>query len=202
MIRKISATLAAALLALGAGVAVPAQSTPEAATGTAGVQYEQWKMGGRPASSTICVANGIAGLNVGFVFDQLERADSSLSIVTENRCDGYSITNRMTVDDASWSGTSCAQFLNTGRVYDSVQGKYIWNQNVVIRYNTSDYCWGTETAKRHRLAMFMEYILGASYEVNAPCLGTIGSYPSCINTWRDPQQHDRDIMRVIYGAAA
>lgn len=182
-----------------ATVSTPAVS--QSANISQSAQYEDWKMGARPASSTICLANGVAGYSMAYVMGFLTDQNSGLKLYVGNRCDGYSITNRMTITTYSDSTTTCSKYTNTGRVWDGVQGKYIWNQNPVIWANTNDFCMPNDTAKAHRFALFVEYILGATPETDA-CRGTIGSTLACINQVKYAQLYDRQLMNHIYGLAA
>lgn len=197
--------ITALLLAFGLGVgglqAVPAEATVSTPAISQLVAVEKnWKMGGRPASSTICMANGVENYSMAYVMSFLTNADSGLHLYVGNRCDGYSITNRMTIDTYTAAGTTCVQFLNTHRTWDPVQGKYIWDQNPIIKVNNSDYCMPNDTAIAHRFAMYTEYILGIDYEYGS-CTATINGNVTCINALKYATSRDRSLLNGVYGIA-
>jgi hypothetical protein len=179
--------------------ATEAQAAPQISQSA---QYQSWKMGGRPASSTICLANGVENYSMAYVMSFLTDYNSGLSLSVRNRCDGYSITNRMTIDTYTAAGTTCVQFANTHRTYDAVQGKEIWDQNIVIKVNNSDYCMPNDTAIAHRFALYVEYILGLSYEYGSTCNATINGNVPCINALKYATGRDRALLNNVYGLAA
>lgn len=201
MRRFIAVLLTVCSVGLGLSTITPAQATVSTPQVSQSATYENWKMGGRPASSTICMANGVAGYSMAYVMGFLTDQNSGLKLSVLNRCDGYSITNRMTIDDYSAAGTTCVQFANTHKTWDGVQGKYIWDQNVVIKVNTSDYCMPNDTATAHRFAMYTEYILGLSYEYGS-CTATINGNVTCVNALKYATTRDRQELNVVYGLAA
>lgn len=195
------------LIALGALfgtllVTTPAESVPETTQAPAVVQADEqnWKMGARPASSTVCLANGVAGYPMAYLLSFLTNASSGLKLQVTNRCDGYSVTNRFTITTYVASGTSCSKYTQATQTYDAVQGKYIFNANPVIWANVSDYCMPNDTAKAHRFALFVEYILGLTPETYQ-CKGTIGSTVACINQVKYPQSYDRLGLNQVYGVS-
>lgn len=177
-----------------------APETPQAATWT----LTGWKLGRLPAQSTLCVANGtldITSYNYKYVIEQINNSSWGPNISVLNRCDGYSIENRMTIEAYVASGTTCAKFTNTGRVWDAAQDAYVWNQNVVLWYNLSDYCVGDDTVRAHRTGMFMEYVLGLSYDpaqVNA----VISSSTWAMYNVKYVTFEDRRRLGYVYGVEA
>lgn len=190
--------------ALVAGL-VPASSA-QAPTVAASAQWTLtgWKLGGLPDGATLCVANGIgASYNYEYVIEQINNSSWGPNITVRNTCTGYSITNRMTIDSYADGTTTCAKFTNTHRTYDSVQGKSVWDQNVVLWYNLSDYCVGEDTVRAHRTAMYIEYVLGLSYDpgANTP-LRVICSTSWCMYNVKYVQYEDRRRLGYIYGLEA
>jgi hypothetical protein len=178
---------------------MPAQAEPAA------VQVERTsKMGALPAQSTICAANG-----VGSSYPQLEYAvekwnDASygaLHLSVLNRCDGYSITNRMTIEAYFDSTTTCGKFTNLGKYWDSTQQKYIYNQNPIVWVNLSDYCVGTDTAEAHWFQMLVGYILGLDY-VNVSPYRVMCSTAWCIGNIKYVTVQDIRDMAGVYGLTA
>lgn len=202
--RRITTILASCLLALGIGfTAVPAPAAP-VASDTAQWSLTGWKLGALPAQATLCVANGVGGdYPYKYVIEQINNTAWGPNISVLNRCDGYSITNRMTIDGYVDSTSTCAKFTNTHRTYDSTQGKEVWDQNVVLWYNLSDFCIGEDTVRAHRTAMYIEYVLGLSYDygANTP-LRTICATSWCYYNVKYVQYEDRRRLGYVYGAEA
>lgn len=201
------ATIILGVLAALLGVlAAPAQaSVPSAATAPAAAANHQtgWKMGALPAQSTLCVAEGVDGIGNGYnyeyVIGQLNNVNYGPTISIRNTCTGYSIQNRLTINGAVWSGTTCAQFSNTHRTFSASQGYAIWDQNPIITYNLSDYCIGEDTVRAHRTNMYLEYILGLQYHSSGITNCTIGSTSASITTVKYPTNYDWSWLGNIYG---
>ncbi len=196
--------LIAAVLAF-AGLTVPAAQTASSAPVSAqSAQMEDWKMGALPMQGTICAANGIGGTYpLKYVLEKWNNPSySSLALTVLNRCDGYSITNRMTVESYVASGTTCAKFTNTGSHWDSAQGKYIWDQNVVVWVNHSDYCMPNDTAHAHRLALYVGYILGFSVVNYTDCYCVMGGTSWSINNIKYVRTADYTYSAQVYGGPA
>jgi hypothetical protein len=184
----------------------PVQAVSQTTVAPTSVQKAEWsvtgwKLGGRPASSTLCVANGIASdYPYEALIENINNPNYGPSITVLNRCDAYSITNRMTIASYVDSSTVCAKFTNTHRTYDSVQGKSIWDQNVVLWYNNSTYCIGDGTGpvRAHRVGMFMEYVLGLSYD-NTVVNAVICSASSCYYNVPYVTSEDQRRLGYVYG---
>ena len=119
-------------------------------------------MGGLPNFWTICVANGYgptAGLITNWNWE-----GHRLAVHVQNRCDGYSITNRMTIDNYSATNAPCITFGNThttkilGR-----KGKNIFDQNVIVYINTAAPCFDNNIELYHNIQRGVGYVLGLSY---------------------------------------
>lgn len=215
--RKAMSLLAALFLFAGLGVGQAHAQSPDravlhtssvkvpAATISAQWTLNTWKLGGLPAGSTLCVANGIASdYNYKGLIEAINNSTYGPNISVLNRCDGYSITNRMTIESYVQNGTTaCAKWTNTGKVWDSAQGKYIWNQNVVLWYNNSTYCIGdgTNPARSHRVGMFMEYTLGLNYDT-AEVHAVICSAASCYYDVPYVTPEDQRRLGYVYGREA
>lgn len=215
--KRICMLLAATLMvALGISVS-PAGATPENAATPAVVsapaQLPQatenaqwtltgWKMGRLPAASTLCIANGVGGTYpYKYVIEQINNTSWGPNISVLNRCDGYSIQNRATIDWYTDGTTTCVKFTNTHQSWDAAQGYWVHDQNPVIWYNLSDYCVGSDTPRAHRTAMYVEYILGLQYDgvqVNAVICATSW----CINNVKYVTFEDRRRLGYIYGNEA
>jgi hypothetical protein len=210
--RKFIALLAATCsIMLGLVVTAPAQANAPVVTSVASpasassAQVERdSKMGGLPAQNVICAANG-----VGSSYPQLEYAVEhwndtnygALRLSVLNRCDGYSITNRMTIEGYFDATTTCGKFTNLGKAWDSVQGKYIYNQNPIVWVNLSDYCVGTDTAEAHWFQMLVGYILGLNYVNTSPY--RVMCYTAwCIGNIKYVTFPDIQDMAAVYGLAA
>lgn len=161
-----------------------------------------FKMGALPAQYKICVANGIAGYNTEYVLEkwtQLSYGALNL-VVSATHCEGYSITNRMTVDTYYSSTGTCGKFTNTGSHWDAAQGKYIWDQNIVVWLNTRANCVPDDSFYAHRLAMYVGYILGVEYQVCDYYVMCNTSYAMQTVKYVTPQ--DKQWMAYVYGLTA
>jgi hypothetical protein len=172
-------------------------------TGSPG-QKTGWKLGRLPAAGTLCIANGVDSY-FATVIGRLNTSAFYPNIAVLNRCDGYSIENRMTIDNYSDSTAVCSKFTNTGRAWDAAQGYYVWNQNPVLWYNTSDYCLGAQPVMDHRIDMYVEYILGLQYVSDRNWNATICSTSWCFYNVRYPTLNDTGGtygLAKIYGGEA
>lgn len=156
--RKATALLAAVLAALFSWLAVPAQAT----------QGNGYAMGVKPNYWTICVANGYGPTVSGPVLSW-NYPTHQLEVHLQNRCDGYSVTNRMTIDNVNNSG-ACIQYqrLNntapTGYQHGGTGAYYyIWNNNPIVDINTRAGCNNAGGQLEHNAAKGVGYILGLAY---------------------------------------
>lgn len=171
--------LLAVLLFAGALVAgmIP---TAQAQTETAQTGSNGFGMGGLPNFWTICVANGY-GPTAGLITNW-NWAGHRLAVHVQNRCDGYSATNRMTIDNIFATGAPCIQFTNThttaivGR-----KGKDIFDQNIVVWINTAAPCFDSNTELYHNIQRGVGYALGLSYNPNQ-CSCVQGATQADINS--------------------
>lgn len=203
--RRFAALLGSLALALGLVTLVPAEATVSTPTSAEKAQWSLtgWKLGRLPAQSTLCVANGAAdtGYAYEYVIEKINNPNFGPNVSVQNRCDGYSIENRMTIDTYVASGTTCAKFTNTGRYYDPVQEAEIWSQNVVLWYNLSDYCVGDDTVRAHRTAMYVEYVMGLAYSYDN-AYAVICATSWCYNNIKYVTSEDQRRLGYVYGAEA
>jgi hypothetical protein len=143
------------------------QVTPDT-TDTAGNGFA---MGVSPNWWTLCVANGY-GPTVGRAVLGWNWPPRQPTISLQNRCDGYSITNRMTIDNINNSG-ACIQYTNLGHSASPLghlhSAFYIWNQNPVIWVNTRSGCADAGEIE-HDAAKGVGYILGLAYSTCSDCV--------------------------------
>lgn len=202
MIRRITIALAVAVIAVfgvtptqaaaPTSVAAPAVAAAPAAAATG------WKLGGLPNSWTICVANGVGTTYVKSLVERWNAPAYRLKVSVLNRCDSYSITNRMTLYYYNEPGsTTCAKFENTHKSWDAVQRKYIWDQNVILKVNINDYCASSPTEYDHRFQMYTGYLFGLYYDVEA-CDCVMGSSSYDLNNSRYVTYRDVTDMNEIY----
>jgi hypothetical protein len=184
-----------------ATVDAPAAITSQAGTQTAQVERNQ-KMGALPMQSTICAANGVGGTYpLAYVLGQWnDTSYGALRLSVLNRCDGYSITNRLTVEAYTDSTSTCGKFTQAGSVWDARQGKYIYNQNPVVWVNLNDICAGNDTVKAHRFAMYVGYILGLGYTTTTNRVMCNTSW--CNNNIKYVTGYDIRDMAGVYGLTA
>ncbi len=178
--------------------------SPPAEASTSSVQWAErdTKMGARPASSVICIANGIANYPTEYVLEKWNRSGYALALTVRNSCTGYSVTNRMTVTLYRDDNTpNCGKFTNLGRQWDAVQGKYIWNQNPVVWLNTNPYCAANDTIWAHNMAMFTGVILGLDYST-CDCNEVMSTSTHSVNTVKYVTLLDIQHMGAVYGLAA
>lgn len=160
--RKILTALAAVLM-LCAGVQT-ATADPSVETSTAGALTGSngLGMGGLPNFWTICVANGY-GPTAGLITNW-NWAGHRLAVHVQNRCDGYSATNRMTIDNYAVTNAPCITFSNTHTTYIlGRKGKAIFDQNVVVWINTAAPCFDNNIELYHNIQRGVGYVLGLSY---------------------------------------
>ena len=145
-----------------------AQATPDTVD-TAGNGFA---MGVLPNYWTLCVANGygptVSGPVLGWNYP-----GRALTISLRNVCTGYSITNRMTIDNVNNAG-ACIQYSNLGHTPNQMQhwGPYywVWNQNPVIWVNTRSGCNNAGGQLEHNAAKGVGYILGLVYGTCTDCV--------------------------------
>lgn len=134
--------------------------------------------GGYPNYWTLCVANGY-GPTAG-VINNWNDWGFRMHVSVQNRCDGYSITNRMTIDNAYVTGGPCIAFGNTQTAWSPARGKYIWTNNLIVRINTAAPCFDSNTELYHNIQRGVGYWLGLAYDP-AQCLCVMGSTQYDIN---------------------
>lgn len=128
-------------------------------------------MGVLPNYWTLCVANGY-GPTVGGPVLSWNYPGRALAISLRNICTGYSITNRMTIDNINNSG-ACLQYANLGNMgLQQHWGPYyyIWNQNPIIFVNTRSGCNNAGGQLVHNAAKGVGYILGLAYGTCNDCV--------------------------------
>lgn len=167
--------IASLLMLAGIGVGltmVPAEATVStpAAVQSAGNGYA---MGVLPNYWTLCVANGYGPTVVGPVASW-NYPGRALTISVRNTCTGYSVTNRMTIDNINNSG-ACIQYTrlnNTAPTKYQHWGPYyyIWNNNPVIWINTRTGCNNAGGQLEHNAAKGVGYILGLAYDDCNDCV--------------------------------
>jgi hypothetical protein len=190
-VKKIWALLSAFVLGLSL-ISVPANAKPETVeTGSNG-----FAMGGYPNYWTICVANGY-GPTAG-VINNWNWEGFRLTVNVQNRCDGYSITNRMTIDNFATMGGACIVYTNTHKTWSPARGKYIWDQNPVVWINTVAGCFDNNTELYHNIQKGVGYVLGLGYNPNT-CGCIMGSSDYDTNNIPYVTYGDALDMNVIYG---
>lgn len=161
--RKIFVVLA--LLAASLFAVTPA--TAKSTTGANG-----FAAGGYPNYWTLCVANGY-GPTAG-VINNWNDWGYRLHIAVQNRCDGYSITNRMTIDNMYVTNGPCIAFNNTQVAWSPARGKYIWTNNLIVWINTAAPCFDNNIELYHNIQRGVGYWLGLAYDPDQ-CLCVMGS---------------------------
>lgn len=169
IIRIAAAALFACALVAGNASATPSgtQQVETAGNGYAmGVQPDYWD---------ICVANGY-GPSAGGPVLSWNYPGRQLNVHLLNRCDGYSVTNRLTIDNVNNSG-ACIQYtrLNSTAPTKYQHGGsgaayYIWNNNPVVWINTSAACFQNAAQLYHNMAKGIGYILGLAYSTCTECV--------------------------------
>jgi hypothetical protein len=175
-------------------VQVPVVSTQAPASVQA--NETDWKMGGLPNHYTICVANGY-GPTAG-VITNWNWQGRKLDVRLQNRCDGYSITNRMTIDNLYQTGAACLTITNTHKTWSPGQGKYIWDANPVVWINTASPCFSNNIELYHRIQMYVGYVLGL-FTDSSQCLCVMGSSDYDINNIPYVTNGDSVDMAGVYG---
>lgn len=186
--RKFIATVIAGLMFCLGVAAIPAEATAPTTVSTP-TSAEAWEwgkptpaamltpgngfaMGVLPNYWTLCVANGY-GPTVGGPVLSWNYPGRALTISLRNVCTGYSITNRMTIDNVNNAG-ACIQYSNLGHTATQQQhwGPYywIWNQNPVIWINTRSGCNNAGGQLEHNAAKGVGYILGLAYGTCSDCV--------------------------------
>lgn len=153
-------------------------------------------MGGLPNYWTICVANGY-GPTAG-VINHWNWTGYRLSVRLQNRCDGYSIYNRLTIESTYQSSGTCIFYTNTGRTSGTqlrygLKTYYIWNQNPVVWINTAPQCFRDNIQLYHNIQKGVGYILGLAYSTDA--LSIMGPDSNDIAYVQSPDAGD---MNQIY----
>jgi hypothetical protein len=168
MRKLITIITALCTVAVGIGLTAPAQAVVD----SAGNGYA---MGVQPNYWTICVANGY-GPTVGGPVLSWNYPGRQLAVHLQNRCDGYSITNRLTIDNINNSG-ACIQYTRLNNTAPtkyqhggSGAGYYIWNNNPVIWINTRSGCNNAGGQLEHNAGKGMGYILGLAYDDCNDCI--------------------------------
>jgi hypothetical protein len=145
------------------------QAAPDS-TDSAGNGYA---MGVRPNWWTLCIANGYGPTVVGPAASW-NYPGRALTISVRNVCTGYSVTNRMTIDNINNSG-ACIQYTRLNNTAPTQLAHlyaawYIWNNNPVIWINTRSGCNGAGGQLEHNAGKGVGYILGLAYDDCSTCL--------------------------------
>lgn len=195
-------TLLVAVLLTGVALTAPAQAE-QAAPATATWSLTGWKMGRLPAQATLCIANGAAdtGYDYKGIIQRINNTAYGPNVSVLNRCDGYSIENRATIDVYVDGTATCAKFTNTHRHWDSSQQVYVWDQNPVLWYNLSDYCVGDAVVRAHRTGMYVEYMMGLMYDT-AQVNAVISSSSWAMYNVPFVTGEDQRRLGYVYGAEA
>lgn len=176
--------------------AEPAQSpyrpavTQAAATG--------WAMGGYPNYWTICAANGVGGTYWPNLVRKWTWVGHELNLVVQNRCDGYSITNRFTFEYYNnESDPNCAKITNNHKTWSPARGKYIWDQNPVLWVNIRSGCADNPTEYDHNVQEYVGWLLGLEPDPDL-CSCVMGTQAWDRNNIRYVVLHDILDMDVVY----
>lgn len=202
--RRILAVVATALALCLGGLTAQAQSTgtqapsAPAVADTALTPGHGYAMGVRPYYYNICVANGYGASAPGPVTSWND-SGFQLHVVIQNRCDGYSVTNRMTIDNVNNAG-ACIQYSRLESTYPTKYQHgalwfgYIWNNNPVVWINTeTPRCNHYPGQIYHNMAKGVGYILGLAYSDCFDCI--MGDYT---NGTTEATYGDKIDMNVIY----
>lgn len=165
---SISAPVANATWDWGTPTPTPALQPTTETVETAGNGFA---MGVLPNYWTLCVANGYGPTVVGPV-GSWNYEGRALTISIRNICTGYSITNRMTIDNIN-NGGACLQYANLGNGGQFQHWGpyyYIWNQNPIIFVNTRSGCNNAGGQLVHNAAKGVGYILGLAYSTCSDCV--------------------------------
>lgn len=194
------ATIVLALIIALFGLTAPAQAAPAVTTG---VQVETaYKMGALPAQYKICVINGVgADYPLEYLLERWNEASyGALQLVVQNRCTGYSITNRMTVYAYIDNTSTCGIITQRGSYWDPSQQKNIYNQNPIIYVNQNSLCASNDTEQAHRFAMYVGVVLGLGYETAT--WKVMGTNLTALNNVKYPTAADKQDMAGVYGLVA
>lgn len=165
------------------------QAPERAQTGANG-----YAAGGYPNYWTLCVANGY-GPTAG-VINNWNDWGYRLHIAVQNRCDGYSITNRMTIDNVHIPNGSCITFGNTQSAWSPARGKQIWTNNLVAKINTAEPCFSNNVELYHNIQRAVGYWLGLAMNL-VQCLCIQGSGSFDVNNI--PYVTNGDVVDAVQG---
>lgn len=204
MMRKAMLLLASVGLLATLAATAPANAeqaqvqTPASAQGPTKVETGSngFAMGGYPNYWTICVANGY-GPTAGVV-NNWNWEGRRLAVHVQNRCDGYSITNRMTIDNQNVPGAACIQFSNNHTTYSPARGKKIYDGNIVVWINTAPGCFDNNIELYHNMQRGVGQALGLGPNVNS-CYCVVGANSYDTNNIPYVINADSQDMNVIYG---
>jgi hypothetical protein len=195
--KKLWILLCALLISLSL-LSVPAQATEEVKASPVAAQTGSngYAMGTYPDYWTICVANGY-GPTAGII-NNWNWEGRRFNIHVLNRCTGYSITNRMTIDNVNNTGP-CLQLDNPETVWSPARGKNIFVNNPILFINTSTACWHNQPIELyHRIQMYVGWVLGLSYDLSV-CNCIMGATNQDITTVPYVTNADSQDLNVIYG---
>lgn len=165
-----------------------AQEDPIPATG--------WKMGGLPNHWTICVANGYGPTAEGLI-ENWNWSGFRLAVNVLNRCDGYSVTNRMTIDNFYQPGGVCIKYTRMERGNIDSQSAVIFTNNPVVSVNTASPCFDSNVELYHNIARGVGHVLGLHY-MTVTCLCVMGATNYDITTTPYVTYKDAFWMNKVY----
>lgn len=198
-----------ACMALLVGLAAQAQAEPQRTEVTTTQQVPTateasatgWAMGGYPNYWTICAANGVGGTYWPNLITKWTWAGHELDLRVQNRCDGYSITNRFTFEYYTDSTNTCAKITNAHKTWSPARQKYIWDQNPILWININDICAGVggtnPTRYDHNVQEWVGWLLGL-YPDLQDCNCVMGNTANDRDTIRYVVLHDILDMDVVY----
>lgn len=117
--------------------------------------------------------------------------------MVQNRCDGYSITNRFTLESLNSTTIACAKITQAHQTWSPARGKYIWDQNPILWVNINDKCTTTPTSYDHRVQMYIGWLLGL-YPDPGDCNCVMGNTTNDIYSIRYVVLHDILDQDVVY----
>lgn len=198
--RKILTAVTAVLMLCGIAV-MPASASQDTAQAPAAAQASAtgWAMGGYPNYWTVCAANGVGTAYWANLVGNWTWPGHELDLRVQNRCDGYSITNRFTFTyytDAN--DPNCAKITNNHRTWSPARGKYIWDQNPILWVNLKQVCIaGGSVEYDHRVQMYVGWLLGLNLDPTT-CYCVMGSGGYDRGNTRYVVLHDILDMDVVY----
>lgn len=195
--RKLLTAILAVLALCGLSVvAAPATAEPAAPAATQAAATG-WAMGGLPNYWTICAANGVGGTYWADLVRKWTWAGHELDLRVQNRCDGYSITNRFTFEYMNSATESCAEITNGHRTWSPARQKYIWDRNPIVWVNINNKCTTDSVSYDHQVQLAVGWLLGL-YPDAQDCNCVMGNTVNDIYSIRYVVLHDILDMDVVY----